>query len=76
MHQVADALSRLETNGHDTVEINDDLPGHIAIGVIADNSSTLDLCDTYDDQHPYLDTDRYGLDHQCDNPESKSTSER
>ena len=55
-HQAADALSRLETNGHDTAEIDDNLPGDLTIGSIAEDSEALDLGDTYDDSRPYLDT--------------------
>ena len=53
---MTDVLSRLETNGHDIAEIDDDLPGDLTIGAIVYNNSTLDLSDAYDDRHPYLDT--------------------
>ena len=55
-HQAADAPSRSEKNGHDTAEIDDDLPGDLTIGAIADDNGTLDLSDEYDDRRPYLDT--------------------
>ena len=46
----------METAGHDTAEIDDDLPGDLTIGTIADDNSTLSFGDTYDDQRLYLDT--------------------
>ena len=42
--------------GHDTAEIDNDLPGDLTIGAIADDSTALDLQDTYDDSQLYLDT--------------------
>ena len=55
-HQAADALSRLETEGHEIRKIYDDLPGELPIGVIADEAVALDLNDKFDDNKPYLDT--------------------
>ena len=55
-HQAADALSRLETDGHDIAEIDDDLTGDLTIGVRADDNGTLNLSNAYDDRRPYLDT--------------------
>ena len=45
-HQAADALSRLETNGHDIIEIDDDFPGYLITGAIAEDNDTLELGDT------------------------------
>ena len=56
MCYTVDALSRLETNGHDAAEIDDDLPGDLTLGTIADGSDALDLDETYDDHRPYLGT--------------------
>ena len=55
-HKAADALSCLDSNGHDTVEIDDYLPGDLTIGSIADENDMLDLSDAYDDRRPFLDT--------------------
>ena len=55
-HQAADALSRLETNGHDIREIDDDLPGDLALGAISDSIGALDLDDTHDDARLYPDS--------------------
>ena len=55
-HQAADALSRMETNGHDTAETDDDLHDDITIGAMADENGTLDSSDAYNDRHPYPDT--------------------
>ena len=55
-NQTVNELSRLETERHDSAEIDDDLPDDLTIGAIADNNDALDLSDTYDDRHPYQDT--------------------
>ena len=45
----ADALFRLETDGYDAAEVEDDFPGAFIIGAIADDSDALNLSDAYDD---------------------------
>ena len=46
----------METAGHDTAKIDDDLTGNWTISAIGDDNSTLDFGDKYDDHRPYLDT--------------------
>ena len=48
-HQATNTLSYLETNEHDTVEIDDDLHDDLTIGAKTDDNSTLDLNDAYED---------------------------
>ena len=55
-HQDSDALSRLETNGHNIAEIDVDLNSDLTIGAIADDNGKPDLSDAYDDHRLYLDT--------------------
>ena len=48
-------LLRLETEVHDSVEIDDDLPGDLIIGAIARDDDTLNFEDTFEDYHSYID---------------------
>ena len=69
-HQFTDALSRLETEGHETGEIDDDLPGELIIGAIVDKADVLELDNTFDDNKPSLDVEDVTNVMTC----SKSTS--
>ena len=49
---MADSLSKFETNGHDTVKIDDGFPD----GAIASDSDAFGLRDVYEDRHLFVDT--------------------
>ena len=55
-HETADTLSRLEINVPDTREIDNDLPGDLALSAIFDKASTLNLDDACNDVYPYVDS--------------------
>ena len=54
-HQSANVQSHLKTIGHDTAEIDDDLPGSLIIGGITDLNSTQDVSDTFKNRRSYID---------------------
>ena len=47
---------RLVTNGDNTLEINNDVPGDLLIEPIMSDANTLNLEDAVEDYHLYMDT--------------------